>query len=107
MSDSLSKDREDGKTGESAPYYTSVIRSSNRFKSIWTKDGLHFLDLMNYMPAKMSLDILVQSYNVKQGNAKFPYRVLSETGFMSKVLADERGHVLDPLVLYNAFNKLS
>lgn len=58
---------------------------------------------MNYVPAKTSLDTLVQSYGVEQGKAKFPYSVLSETGFMSKALADEKGHILDPVALYHAF----
>ena len=54
-----------------------VICNGNNYKRILTIDGVEFLDLINYVPAKTSLDKLVKSYHLKQEKGFFPYAILN------------------------------
>ena len=82
----------------------SIIGQTNNYKQIITKDGLKFLDLMNYVPAQTSLDKLVKNYQgigVTQHKAKFPYAILSEPNFDEIQLLDAKGKLMNTSQLYN------
>ena len=60
-----------------------IIGKSKVYKQIVTKHGLKFLDLINYAPAKTSLDSLVKSYKLPDEKGFFPYSTLSRQDFAS------------------------
>ena len=59
----------------------SIIGKSKNYKQIVTVHGLKFLDLMNYVPAKTSLDKLVKSYGLPEEKGFFPYNALGAENF--------------------------
>ena len=59
----------------------NIIGKSKNYKQIVTKHGLKFLDLINYVPAKTSLDKLVKSYSLSDEKGFFPYSTLGREGF--------------------------
>ena len=61
----------------------NIIGKSKVYKQITTKHGLKFLDLINYVPAKTSLDSLVKSYKLPDVKGFFPYSTLARNGFPS------------------------
>ena len=92
---------------DSVSFTPQIIGQTNNFKKILTKNGLCFLDLINYVPAGTSLDKLVKSYSLEQSapvaiKGKFPYGVLSEPSFHQQRLLDpDTGKLISPESLYN------
>jgi len=90
-----------------ATFRPNVIGQTNNYKAITTLHGLKFLDLINYVPAKTSLDSLVKNYEkagVSDRKGYFPYSVLSEPDFHEQKLLDRYDRIIDPPGLYSKFD---
>lgn len=57
---------------ERVNFQPHVIAQTHRYKSVVTIDGLNFLDLINYVPAKTYLASMVSAYNLPVAKGAFP-----------------------------------
>ena len=64
----------------------NIIGHSKVYKQIVTKHGLKFLDLINYVPAKTSLDGMVRSYKLPDVKGFFPYATLGREDFAQLIM---------------------
>ena len=69
-------EKDDG-LGKNRDKMVNAIKNNSRYKSVITRDGIHFLDLYNYLPAGTSLDKAVRDYKVPDKKGVFPYSILS------------------------------
>ena len=67
----------------------NIIGKSKVYKQIVTRHGLKFLDLINYVPAKTSLDNLVKSYKLSDEKGFFPYSTLARADFAELMMTTD------------------